>query len=283
MPKPRVGFITCVDVGLACIEEIYAIGGTLDAVYTMPEDKGLNISGRVYPEQFCADHQCPLVHTTDINDPQTVSRIAEDQLDWLFVLWSQIAKPPLLESLGLGALCIHPTLLPQGRGRAAIPNTILNGLQRSGVTLFQIDEGMDTGPILAQESFDVVDNETATTLYRKVSQAHRTLIRRVWWSLLDGNLPATPQDNSQASIWQGRKPRDGRLCLEMEVEEVERLVRAVTRPYPGAFLPLRDGSTLRVWGGTPIEAGHEVSAGFPLKLKDGDYLATDFEVEPAEP
>ena len=101
---------------------------------------------------------------------------------------------------------MHPTLLPQGRGRAAIPWAILKALPETGVTLFQLDEGVDTGPIIAQKVLPIAANETATTLYERVADAHRSLIGQVWPNLPSGNVQRRIQDESQATIWPGRTP-----------------------------------------------------------------------------
>lgn len=281
--EARIGFITCVEVGFACMREIYEVGGKLDVVFTMPDERGTKISGRVFVEDFCKEQNCELVFMHDINAAENVKIIKSYNLDWLFILWSQIATPPILNALNLGALCIHPTLLPMGRGRAAIPTAILKGLRETGVTLFKIDDGIDTGPILAQERIPMAEDETATTLYSKVAQAHQTLIAKVWSELVAGRLVPVPQDDSQATVWQGRSPEDGRLRPEMTIVEVERMVRAVTKPYPGAFVRLEDGSTVRVWTGTPVGQEHSSSEGYRLQFSDGAYLATSFDIEAHEP
>ncbi len=176
-------------------------------------------------------------------------------------------------------LGIHPTLLPEGRGRAPIPNAIIKGLTETGVTLFKLDAGVDTGEILAQEILPVAPDETAATLYKTVDEAHRTIIRRIWQDLEKDNIKMTVQDESKATIWAARKPADGQILPEMTVAEVDRLVRAVTRPYPGAFWDAGD-KIVRVWAGKIAVANTEVETNaFRFILSDGVYDAVDFEYE----
>src|SRR5690242_13717067 len=136
----RVGFVTCVQLGLSCMEAIYEVGGKLDLAITLHDETAVAKSGRIYLNEFCAARHIPLVKVRNINDADALAAIASAQLDWLFIVgWSQIARRDVLNAPRKGVLGMHPTLLPQGRGRAAIPWAILLGLPETGVTLFKLD------------------------------------------------------------------------------------------------------------------------------------------------
>ena len=276
----RFGFVTCVQLGLACMEEIYRAGGKLDLVITLRDDQAVRKSGRIYVDEFCQQHSIPLLKSANVNDTEAVQEVRDREIDWLFIIgWSQIARAEVLSAPRRGVLGMHPTLLPEGRGRAAVPWAILKGLKETGVTLFQLDEGVDTGPILAQHRIPIRADETATTLYARVQEAHRLLIAQVWHDLVHDKIHPVPQDHSRATEWPGRTPEDGRILPNMKVSEVERLVRAVTHPYPGAFW--ESGSErIRIWAGRI--AGQTAATGelFRLQLSDGAYDAVDFEREP---
>ncbi len=262
------------------MEEIYQAGGKLDLVLTLTDEQAPNKSGRVYVDAFCEKQGIDLLKVRSINDEMALAAVHDYEIDWLFVIgWSQIVREAMLNVPRRGALGIHPTLLPVGRGRAAIPWTLLKGFTETGVTLFQLDAGVDTGPILAQERLAVAPDETATTLYDRVAEAHRTLIRRVWLDLVHDCVIAVPQDEKNASYWPKRTPADGRLDSSMACSDVERLVRAVTHPYPGAFWQ-RDQDVVRVWRG---EIGEEATPppkeAIRLSLCDGVYDALDYELE----
>jgi len=276
----RFGFVTCVQLGLSCMEEIYAAGGSLDLAITLRDELARTKSGRVYLDEFCAERGIPLLKSAHINDQEVIDNIRDTRIDWLFIIgWSQIAGARLLAAPEVGVLGMHPTLLPEGRGRAAIPWAILKGLQRTGVTLFKLDEGVDTGPILAQEVLELCPDETATTLYARVAEAHRTLIRRNWPHLVDDGISLQTQDESMATEWPGRRPDDGLIKPDqMTVQEIDRLVRAVTQPYPGAFLDV-DNHRIRVWSGTANDSyGSDVESLRIIAL-DGPYFATKFSFE----
>lgn len=274
----KLGFVTCVQLGLSCMEAIYEAGGKLDLAVTLPDDRAVNKSGRVYLDRFCARQGIPLYKSPHVNDAGVIEAVKSARLDWLFIIgWSQIAGRELLSVPRKGVLGIHPTLLPQGRGRAAIPWAILKGLPKTGVTLFKLDEGVDTGPIVAQLEIPLSARTTATDLYREVELAHVALLRDAVPKLLDGSLPLIEQDNARATEWPGRKPEDGRIDTSGSVAEAECLVRAVTRPYPGAFTEL-DGKKLIIWS---AEVHKEKPDGLCISFPDGFLKCLDWTIADA--
>lgn len=189
--------------------------------------------------------------------------------------WSQIAGRAVLDAPNLGVLGMHPSLLPEGRGRAAIPWAILKGLTVTGVTLFRMDEGVDTGVILHQVKIPIEDREDAGSLYAKVCAAHREAIRYSYPCLKSWGAVYIKQDESRATVWPQRKPEDGRINPTMTVTEIDRLVRAVTRPYPGAFIE-RDKSSVIIWAGHP-DKNTDTRSGYRITASDGIYVASEFE------
>lgn len=275
----KFGFVTCVELGLSCLEEIYEVGGRIDMVMTLEDDRAVRKSGRVYLDDFSQRHQVPLIKIKHINDAEAIAAIRERDIDWLFVIgWSQIAGAELLAAPTRGVIGMHPTLLPEGRGRAAVPWAIIKGLEKTGVTMFVLDEGVDTGPILGQVEIPIEPEEDAYTLYRKANDAHRELIRKVWPELVNDSVTAVPQNELFATEWHGRKPEDGAILPSMTVIEVDRLVRAVTKPYPGAYWE-QDGVRWRIWRGKP---GDLHDAGLVLTVSDGQYSCTDVVQEVCE-
>ena len=149
----------------------------------------------------------------------------------------------------MGVIGMHPTLLPIGRGRAAIPWAILKQLDKTGVTMFKLDEGVDTGPLLAQLEIPLTDDMDAGTLYRMVDSAHVELIKDVYPKLAANDVQLRVQDHAAATVWPARNPDDGQIELNGSVYDAERMVRAVTKPYPGAFYIDSKGRKVMVWAG----------------------------------
>lgn len=276
----KFGFVTCVQLGLSCMEALYEAGATLDLAITLPDDKALKKSGRIFLDEFCFDRGIPLLKAGHINDEAVKERIIKDQIDWLFIIgWSQIAGEEILAAPRRGVLGIHPTLLPIGRGRAAIPWAILKQLDQTGVTLFKIDTGVDTGPIIAQLEIPMSSDIDATALYHLVNEAHSNLIHEAIPKLILDEPPLIEQNEERATLWPGRKPEDGEIALNGSVYDAERLVRAVTWPYPGAYF-IKDGIKTVVW------RAHIASRILPdtsahLIFHDGILVLDKIEVRPS--
>lgn len=276
----KFGFVTCVQLGLSCMEVLYEAGAVLDLAITLPDDTAVKKSGRVFLDDFCRERDIPLIKAGHINDDAVHDRIVQESIDWLFIIgWSQIAGERILAAPKRGVLGIHPTLLPIGRGRAAIPWAILKQLEKTGVTLFKLDSGVDTGPIITQYEIPLSPRTDAAELYDAVNDAHAIVIRDAVPKLVRDELPLIEQIEEQATIWPGRKPEDGEIALDGSVRDAERLVRAVTRPYPGAFF-IKDGVKTIIWRAHVAEDAPRPSERL-LYFNDGIMALDDFDVLPA--
>ena len=137
-----------------------------------------------------------------------------------------------------------------------------------------MDKGVDTGDILQQIEIPITKDETSNTLYNKVNTAHIDLIEKIWPLILSDSLTSQKQDESQATYWDGRKPQDGEIDLKnMTVDKVDRLVRATTKPYPGAFI-INNNQKIIIWSGVKDKDAE----GMKIECKDGIFIATNIEV-----
>ncbi len=256
------------------MEAIYESGSNLELVITLNDDKASQKSGRVYLDEFCKQHKVDLVKCDHVNDPHVSNAILKANIDWLFIIgWSQIAGDAVLEVAKYGTLGMHPTLLPEGRGRAPVPWAIIKGLQKTGVSLFKLDTGVDTGLIGAQIEIPLDPAEDAASLYGKVNHAQSQLMRKVIHLLENNEMAFQVQDESKATFWPGRKPEDGLLDLSGSVIDAERLVRAVTHPYPGAFT-YKDGVKIVIWKAIVADNSFK---GETLAFSDGVLGLVDFD------
>lgn len=274
----KLAFVTCVQLGKSCIEKILDMGGKLDLLITLKDEKAKNKSGRIYLDDISEKNQIPLLKINNVNDSEVIEALKKYEIDWLFIIgWSQIAKEELLKTPKKGCIGMHPTLLPLGRGRASIPWAIIKGLDKTGVTMFKLNEGVDTGEILGQIEIPLSQNTTASELYDEVDKTHIKLIEKYWKEIIEDKLILKKQDEEKATYWEGRKPEDGEITEEMTVEEAERLVRAVTHPYPGAFY-IKGKEKIIIWSSQIVENFQERT----IKLKNGYLLPTDYEIENIE-
>jgi len=262
----KFAFCTCVQLGLSCIEAAVNADFKFDLLITLNDEKAKNKSGRVYLDKIAGENQIELFKINHINDDRVLEIFTERGIDWLFIIgWSQIVNERLLNCLKIGVIGAHPTLLPEGRGRAAIPWSIIKGLNQTGVTFFKMDIGVDTGKIIAQLLIPIDEKETASTLYQKVDDAHVELFLKMLPQLVNGDYSLTEQDESKATYWEGRTPLDGEIKPEMTVEQVDRLARATTKPYPGAFYFDDVGNKVIIWSGS------KTNGNFQFQCKDGIY------------
>jgi methionyl-tRNA formyltransferase len=273
-------------IGRRCLEASRDVGGEVAAIVTLPGPLDSNRSGQCSFD----DLGLPVIETEDVNSPETVAAVREHLPDAIFVVgWSQLVRQDFIDAAPLGVYGMHPTLLPKHRGRAAIPWTILHGLARTGVTLFEIvDPTADSGPIIGQVEVDVAPDETATTLYDRLLEAHVELVREHVPRIADGTATRAPQDTRRASAWPKRTPADGIIDWDTRARYLDDWVRAQTRPYPGAFTFVGDEKVV-IWRARPVELAAEQPAGTVVELRpegavvacgEGGLLLEEIEPEP---
>lgn len=218
------------------------------AVVTLPVDRAGRHSDWVDLRPGAARLGAPVIDAADVNDPGLLDRLRALEPDHVFVIgWSQICRLPFLALPEAGVIGYHPAPLPENRGRAVIPWTILQRRTDTGGTLFWMDDGVDTGDVLAQERFGVDPAETAASLYAKHMQVLTSMLAGVLPALAGGTAPRRPQDHTRATWCARRSAADGLIDWGAPATDVWTLVRAAGRPYPGAFTVDHTGRRLTVW------------------------------------
>ncbi len=213
----------------------------------------------------------PVIQPSRIREPEAMATLREWAPDVIVVAaFGQILRPEVLNLPVHGCLNVHASLLPRWRGAAPIQAAILAGDAESGVTIMKMDEGVDTGGILAQVRTSIATGETGASLSERLSRLGADLIVQVLPRYLAGELQPRPQGEGQASKAPMLKKTDGRLDLDRPAIELERRVRAMD-PWPGAYL-VWGGRTLKVLK-AHVEAGASV-AGKRLVHGDAPALGT---------
>jgi len=238
--KPmRIVFVGTVEFSHHCLEEMLALGANVVlAAYVDPAFAG-SISDYRPLDDLCAAHGVRSMTFRRIGDPETIAAIREAEPAILFVLGlSQLVPAALLSLPPAGCIGSHPALLPANRGRALIPWSILRHHERGGLTLFYLTPEVDAGDIIAQASWPITREDTASSLYGKMIAVGRRLIRENLPAITAGTAPRTPQDHSQATSLPRRTPEDGLIDWSRPAEAIHDLIRATTHPYPGAFTHL---------------------------------------------
>ena len=280
----RAILIGAVESSRIALERIAAADGwTCPLVLTLPLDKSGRHSDFVDLAPTARAGCAEVLRVHNVNDAEALEAIGNANADAVFVVgWSQICGAEFRKASGDRVIGYHPAPLPRLRGRGVIPWTILNREPISGGTLFWIDEGVDSGPIIAQRFFHVAPDETAASLYAKHMVALAELMDEALDALASGPAPRRAQDERYATWAAKRTPADGLIDWNCSAEDIALLVRAVGRPYPGA--QTFDGPhPLVLWTAEPVVGGerHLAAAGqvvwrtdqsFAVMCGDGSLL-----------
>lgn len=190
-------------------------------------------------ERFCADHNIAHAAATNVNQRELVERIEALEPDYLFSIYNmRIMKERLLSVPRLGTINFHNGPLPKYRGVNVYSWAIIHGETEYGVTWHLVDQGIDTGDILAQQMFPMDPHETPNTLMAKGFRVGVQLLEELLPALASGDLAGRAQDKSEASYFSKVDlPNGGRVSVHWEYEEVERFLRGLDfRPLPNHFV-----------------------------------------------
>jgi methionyl-tRNA formyltransferase len=194
-------------------------------------------------------------------DPHSQEFISAAKPDLLWITDFRYLIPPGMVALApLGAVNLHPSLLPAYRGRASINWAILNGETKLGLTGHFVDEGVDTGDIIEQISYDIREDQDVGDCLNILYPLYSTMTRTILGYFQSGEVPRTAQAHSHGTVFPRRRPEDGVIDWTQSSRSICNLVRAVAAPYPGAFTTL-DGKNLTIW---KARVASDTGAGAPI-------------------
>lgn len=243
----RMGWIGFHREGLPALEALLAAGIRVEAVLTLAEPQLAKRSGACSYEDLCRRFGVPLHKIRHVNDPESVALLRSLSLDVAFVIgWSQIVGREALGTARLGMVGAHAALLPHNRGSAPVNWSILRGETQTGNTLMWLSEEVDGGTIIDQAAFSITPYDTCATVYDKVAESNRDMILNLVARLASGERPGRPQPITDEPILPRRRPADGAIDWSGTAKQVYDFIRALTRPYPGAFSSL-DGHRWLIW------------------------------------
>lgn len=180
----------------------------------------------------------PVAQPARLRDPEAVEQLQAWQPDLIVVAaYGQILRPVVLDMPPHGCINVHASLLPRWRGASPINAAILHGDSETGITIMQMDPGMDTGPILSQRSIPIQPDDTAGSLIPRLSELGGELLVETLPAYLSGDLVPQPQDDALATPAPMLKKIDGLLNFSTTAADLERQVRAF-HPWPGAYTNL---------------------------------------------
>jgi methionyl-tRNA formyltransferase len=235
-------------------------------------------------------HHLQVYQPEDINAASSLSQIRYQKPDLIVVVaYGQILKKPLLELPERGCWNVHASLLPKYRGASPIAAAIRDRQKRTGVTIMQMNEGLDTGDILGKVATRIRPHETTGILHDRLAGKAAPLLLDLLDQAEKGKVKRTRQNNSESSLAPLMSKEDGKITWDRSPEEIEAHIRAM-QPWPGAYGWMPDGTDqkmLKVFGvilsrrakGKPGEIVEVNSHGILVAAKKGGVLLREVQLE----
>lgn len=236
------------DFSVGALEALIRAGHEITAVVTQP-DRPRGRSGKtVYsPVKECAlKHGIPVLQPERIKRPEAVEQLRSYPAQvYVVAAFGQILSKEILDIPPYGCLNIHASLLPKYRGASPIQQAVIDGEEKSGITVMQMNEGMDTGDILYQKEIFLDKKETGESLFEKLSILGAAAITEALELLEKGVLKAVPQKEEEASHVKMLNKSSGKIDWNRPAAEIERLVRGLNS-WPSAYTAW-NGKQLKIW------------------------------------
>jgi methionyl-tRNA formyltransferase len=262
MPRLRLAFMGTPDFAVPALSALVEAGHDVAAVYTQPPRE----AGRGQKLHPSPVHAAALERDIPARTPTSLKVAAEEAafaalgLDAAVVVAYGLLLPKaILAAPRLGCLNIHASLLPRWRGAAPIQRALMAGDAETGVTIMQMDEGLDTGPMLLQECVPIASDDDAGILHDKLASLGARLIVRTLDSLASGALTAQPQPSAGVTYAARLTRDDERLDWRRSAEDLVRRVRALS-PRPGVWFAMA-GERLKVLAADSIPETYEAEPG----------------------
>ncbi len=283
----RVVFFGTPEFAVPSLEALLGEGFDVVAVVTQPDKpQGRSRSTAVPPPVKTAAEaeDVPVMQPARPSDPAFVERLRALAPDvGVVVAYGHILKPDLLALPRHGMINLHPSLLPELRGAAPVEWAILNGLKQTGVTIMQMDEGLDSGPILLQISHDIDFDVTGGELSEHLSEMGAQALVEALALFGTSGLEPQPQEQARATYAPKLTRETARIRWADPAEQIARLIRALD-PRPGAWTEL-DGREVKLFGARVVEGqgapGEVRTTDDGLRITTGRGAVAVDEVQPA--
>ena len=241
----KIAFIGTVEFSKKALKKLIELDAQVVGVCTKEKSKFNSDFADLTP--LCVQNKIPFKYIDDINSKENFDWIKSLSPDVIFCFgWSSLLKNDVLRLAPMGVLGYHPSKLPQNRGRHPLIWAISLGLKESASTFFFIDKGIDSGEILSQKSFDILDSDDAQIIYDKFVDKALMQIEEFMPTLKDKTYQTIKQNNDLSNTWRKREKTDGQIDFRMTSRAIYNLVRALTKPYVGAHIHYNE-EDVSVW------------------------------------
>jgi len=266
----RLVFMGTPDYAIPVLSALLEAGHEVVGVYTQP-DKPAGRGREVVPppvKRYALERGLPIFQPPSLRQPKAVDALRALAPEAIVVsAYGKLLPPEVLHLPPLGCLNLHPSLLPRWRGPAPIVFTLLEGDSVTGVTIILLDEGMDTGPILAQVQEPVRPDDTARTLTERLFRLGAGLMVETLERWGRGEVTPQPQDEARATVTRLIRKEDGRMDFSLPAVRLERMVRAFD-PWPSAWTTWK-GKVLKVLRAVVVDAPAPTGPGEVVALPPG--------------
>lgn len=244
----KIVFMGTPDYAVGALDALYRAGHDIVAVVTQPDKAKGRSDKPVYSpvKAYAVEKQIPVLQPVRIKRPEAVEELQKIPADvFVVAAFGQILSKEILEMPKFGCLNIHASLLPKYRGSSPIQWAVINGEEKSGVTIMQMNEGVDTGDILYMKEIPLDKKETGASLFDKLAALGAEAIVEALSLLEAGKLKPVPQNEAEASHTIMLNKAMGQLDFSKSAQELERLIRGLNS-WPSAYTFL-EGKQLKIW------------------------------------
>ncbi len=247
MYKKKIAYVGGTQAGKDVLKGLLDIGANIVGAFCWSEEKKKIISGYTDYSDIGEKYNFPVFKIDNINSKESIKNMQNIEPDYIFVMaWSQLLQRKLLDIPNEGTIGRHNALLPKRRGRAPVAWALIDGLEETGVTLFWIEEGIDSGGIISQKKVKIDFKDTAQDLLNKINDATVELLKVLLPKLEKGVHPSSPQKEEESTYTKKRTPEMGKIDWTKSATKLYNFIRGITHPYPGAFT-FFEGEKIRIW------------------------------------
>lgn len=258
----RIIYLGTSDIAVPALQALIQSDQEVVAVVTQPDKssgRGKNIRFSPVKEAALAA-SLPILQPERIKEEQVQSQLKELSPDLLVVTaYSQKIPDEVIAIAPYGCINIHPSLLPKYRGAAPLIGAILNGEEKTGVTIMRIAAELDAGNILAQEELLIDPDDTLRTLEPKAAELGARMLLDVIRQMENGTLKETPQDPESATYMKTISKEAGKIDFSQPAKQIQCQIRAFD-PWPSAYTSL-EGKTFKFWAADVVENTEEIEPG----------------------
>ena len=264
------------DFAVGTLEEIIRAGHKVVLVVTQPDKpKGRGKAMQYTPVKECAlAHGIEVFQPVKVKEPENIEVLRKYEPDIIIVAaFGQIVPKSILDMPKYGCVNVHASLLPKYRGAAPIQWAVINGDEVTGVTIMRMNEGIDTGDMIAKKTVRLAEDETGGSLFDKLAQVGAQLCVETIEMIEAGKVEYIPQNNEEATHTSMIRKELGLIDWNRPAVEIERLIRGLN-PWPSAYTQL-SGKTFKIWKAKVVSDENTYEPGCICRIdKEGMYVQT---------